>query len=414
MPHHNLRIARIAALAGAALLVAAVPVTAQDDESSESMADYNTIDSATLPITIPFDWNLRHAIVDVDLGADGDAVPFMFDTGAPTIITNAALEANEGQIIGDMQNVAGGDVVYTIHLAMIDTLSVGDLTIDQLLLQDGWQEPPNALMCVTENGLFGASSMYNAVWQLDFTSDTINVAASVDDLDHIEGALAVPMTPAEGGISPTPYVQLPVADGELVFIVDTGFGAGIAIEPESAAAVGIEPGADAPTVDGIATGAAGSFTAPQQYVRTPITFGDQTLDVPVVIGSGFAPGVDGNIGIGFLSNFVTTFDWSTNTMYLDPIGEDGSVALPVTPMSVDVVWAGDSVVVGGVAQGGPAAEAGVVPETPVSMLNDTSTEGMTIADFCGVVVEGVDSITTEDGATYEVTPVEGFFDSLAE
>ena len=43
----------------------------------------------------------------------------------------------------------------------------------------------------------------------------INVAASVDDLEHIEGALAVPMTPAEGGISPTPYVQLPVADGEL-------------------------------------------------------------------------------------------------------------------------------------------------------------------------------------------------------
>jgi len=46
------------------------------------------IDAATLPRTFPFKEVAQHVVVDVAFG-DDPAVPFMFDTGAPTLVSKA-------------------------------------------------------------------------------------------------------------------------------------------------------------------------------------------------------------------------------------------------------------------------------------------------------------------------------------
>lgn len=402
----------------------AAPAEATTDEAAaedsgppeQGLFDFSLIDTATLPVTVPFEWVLSHINVDVALGPDGEPGSFMFDTGAPTTITNPAAEMYGGEVLAETQSEAGGDQVLVNRTMRLDTLAVGDLRIDNLLVQDGWNEPPNALQCVTEHGLFGAASMHNGVWQIDYANENITIAESVDDLDHIDGAMAIPFT-TTGGTSPTPYVQLPVADGEVVFIVDTGFGGTIALNPDAAEAAGVVVPEDAPALQYVGIGAAGPFEASQQLVNVPITFGEEPIVYPVTIGPGLAPGVGGNIGTLFLQDFVTTFDWdvvnNAGVMYLDPIAEDGSFTPPAAPPNASVQWSGDTTVVGSVAKGGPAYEAGLVPNTPVTSIDGVDTAGMTLDDFCQIA-EGQQSFTTEDGQTYETTRLEGFYDSLSE
>ena len=382
--------------------------------TEQGLFDFSLIDTATLPVTVPFEWVLSHINVDVALGPEGEPGSFMFDTGAPTTITNPAAEMYGGEVLAESQSEAGGDQILVNRTMRLDTLSVGDLRIDNLLVNDGWNEPPNALQCVTEHGLFGAASMHNGVWQIDYANENITIAESVDDLDHIDGAMAVPFT-TTGGTSPTPYVQLPVADGEVVFIVDTGFGGTIALNPDAAEAAGVVVPEDAPALQYVGVGAAGPFEASQQLVNVPITFDEETIVYPVTIGPGLAPGVGGNIGTLFLQDFVTTFDWdvanNAGMMYLDPIAEDGSFTPPNAPPNASVQWSGDTTVVGSVAKGGPAYEAGLVPNTPVTSIDGMDTAGMTLDDFCQIA-ESQESFTTDDGQTYETTRLEGFYDSL--
>ena len=97
------------------------------------------------------------------------------------------------------------------------------MEIREFLGQDPWAVENTPLYCVTPYGLLGAGGMMNGVWQVDYGAGEITVASSVDQLEHIDGAITVPFTP-QPGLSPTPLVELPVGNGKLLFIVDTGGG----------------------------------------------------------------------------------------------------------------------------------------------------------------------------------------------
>ena len=96
------------ALAIAALVVSASPLAAQDPSfTPEQIAELeaktvklqeflanqdtylptvNLIDAAQLPVTFPYSEIQDHVVVDVAFGDDA-ALPFMFDTGAGTLIS---------------------------------------------------------------------------------------------------------------------------------------------------------------------------------------------------------------------------------------------------------------------------------------------------------------------------------------
>ena len=98
------------------------------------------------------------------------------------------------------------------------------------------------------------------------------------------------------------------------------------------------------------------FDVELRYVDLPFKLGDTEVTLPVGVGdivAGF-----GNIGNGFLSQFVVTFDWSTKTLYLDPVAADGSFGT-AAPTAGSIGWNGTNVVVSKVAKGSPAEQAGM-------------------------------------------------------
>ena len=206
-------------------------------------------------------------------------------------------------------------------------------------------------------------------------------------------------------------MTLPVGDGELTFIVDTGAGIPVAISAGALASVGVAVPADAPTAVSLASGAAGSFETTITFMDVPIRFGDTQIVTPILVADGMAPLADGNIGHDFLKNFVVTFDWSSNTVYLDPLAEDGSIRPLDDPVAARVGWQDGQVVVVSVASGGPADVAGLELGQGVASIDGQSTADFSIDDFCSILLDGSHAtLTTEDGRAYDIGPVDGFFD----
>jgi hypothetical protein len=427
--------AAIGALTMAVLIGTASPMAAQDPSfTPEQMAELeqkaaqleeflknqdtylptvNRIDAATLPATFPFKEVQQHVVVDVAFGDDA-ALPFMFDTGAGTLVSKAIQEAHSAETVVESIGLAGGNQVVISPTRRYPSLTVGDaVTVTDALADDPW-EGGDAFHCITPHGLLGASSMQHAVWQVDYGTQQVTAAASVDQLEHIDGAIAVPFTINEANkLSPTPNVAIGIGDGTIEAIVDTGGGIPLTVGPEDLAKVGVEVPADAPAFAALSGGAAGAFESLGQAIRVPVTLGDTEFSVPVTVAAGMAPGAGANIGHAFLRNFVATFDFPNQMLYLDPLFEGASVPDPQDPPAVAFAFMDGKVVVTTVVKSGPADQAGVKLGEVITQVDGQSVESITVDEYCAAYADpsAVESITTEAGITYDARPIEGFWSS---
>lgn len=427
----------VSALAVAALVASATPVAAQDPSyTPEQMAELeekvtkmqeflanqdafvptvNLIDTSSLPVTFPYKDIQQHVVVDVAIG-DGPALPYMFDTGAPTLVSRELQEANPSELVVEMIGMAGGGGLLITPNRKYPAMTVGDaITVTDVMASDPW-EGGDGFHCITPHGLFGASSMQKAVWQVDYGTNQVSVGASIDQLEHIEGAIALPFQINEQNkLSPTPFVTLPVGDGEITFIVDTGGGIPLSIEPAAAAAAGVEIPADGPAFSSLTGGAAGMFEGTTQYARVPITFGDTELSVPVAVAAGMGAGLAaGNIGHSFLKNFVVTFDFPNRMLYLSPLFEGTTVPDLAEPPAVGFGRQDGQVIVTNIPKGGSAEQAGLKVGEVITQIDGQSVEGITNDEYCARFASGEmpEEITTASGATYDAGRIEGFWSSL--
>ena len=104
---------------------------------------------------------------------------------------------------------------------------------------------------------------------------------------------------------------------------------------------------------------------------------------------------------------MVTFDWSTKTLYLDPVAADGSFGTAV-PTAGGIGWDGTNLIVSKVAKGSPAEQAGMKLGDVVSIIDGKRVS--TRDDFCAVITgPPPTTIETADGKTYDISPYEDFF-----
>jgi hypothetical protein len=146
------------------------------------------------------------------------------------------------------------------------------------------------------------------------------------------------------------------------------------------------------------------------FVEVPIKLGDVELVVPATVSEGTAPGANGNIGHAFLQNFVVTFDYTADTMYLEPLFEGNRVPQLDSPNGAGILWADDKLIVSSVPKGSPADKAGLTVGKVVTKLDGKAVQGITIDDYCATIFGARhETVTTDDGKTYDASPVEDFY-----
>ncbi len=230
----------------------------------------------------------------------------------------------------------------------------------------------------------------------------LTIAASVDGLDHIDGATALEFTPASA-VSPSPLVELPAGEGSLTFLLDTGSDGWLATHPADLEDAGIVVTDDAPSMAILGSGSAGPVLTRARWVEAAIA-GEP---LPIAASESMPQG-QGDAGTDYLSRFVVTIDWPAGVVYLDPIAD----LAPSVPASVALAW-DDGFVVGSYVEG-PAGIAGLELGARVQAIDGQDVTRAPFDDFCRRLTDGPDAfeMTIAGGevpVTVDVAPVEGFF-----
>jgi len=407
----------VVAVAGIIVILAlAIFLALRGDDAAAEAQEATSVDVETLPQTIPFAMLAGHVVVDAIPDGTGETLAFMLDSGAPVLYSDEVATEHGGDPVGPIKTVAVDGTITEEDVVTIERLALGDAVFHDVAGAVGWVDQDNPLSCVTEVGLLGANLMKNAVWQIDYDAQQVTIALSLEGLEHIDGAIALEFT-SHTPQSPSPLVEIPVGDSSLTFLVDTGSDGGLTLNPADLEAIGLSIDAAAPTVSSVGAGAAGTFTADIAFVDIPLALGGTEVSYPVATTTTIAEG-QGNIGNGFLSAFVTTIDWPGGMIYLDPLAADGSIALPPEPAAAGVGWDGERIVVSSVVAGSEADQAGLELGAVVSSIGGISYESPTRDGFCALLtaeppadgVPGTTSLVTDDGTSYVIEVVEGFYE----
>ena len=419
-PHrtHRLRwlviaIIAVAVLAAGALGVAIVMVE-NDQDAGQAALKATTVDAGSLAARVPFEAVAGHVVIDVGLGDGVETVPLILDSGAPVTFSDELADLRAGEPVGRLATAAIDGSVIRVDVVPVEIVTVGDAEFRDVGAVGSFIGLDNPLSCISPNGLIGANLMRAAVWQIDYDAGEVTIAASTDELDHIDGAIRIPFEPASEA-SPSPIIEISAGDDTLRFLIDTGSDGWLTISAADAEAAGIGVGPDAPSYSVEAAGAAGTYLAEIAYTSTDLMFGERLLpNVPIATLDTLADG-QGNIGNAFLENFVVTFDWDDSYLYLDPIVDEIS---PDVPASAGITWDGEIIRVGSLVAGSDAESAGVVLGAPVVAVDGVDVSAATRDDFCDVLraqVAGQPFDLTVGGEApgdHRIEPVTDFFVTL--
>ena len=417
-PSHRTRNVVIGIIVAAALIVVGIIAVGLlwaggDQEAGLATLEGTSVDESALPVTVPFDFVAGHIVVEATF-ADGDEpVTLIVDSGAPTILSDDLADQFGDEVAGHLETAAIDGTVVKEEIVPVAKLRLGDATFTEVGSIKGFLEPDNPLSCISSNGLIGASLMKEAVWQIDYGTNQITIAPSVDGLDHIEGAIALGFVSPTAS-SPSPQLPLLAGEGTLNFMIDTGSDGSIMISPADLAGIGMEVDPSGPAFGTEAAGSAGSYDARLLYAGVDLELGNQQLDgFPVATIESLQAG-QGNIGNAFMSNYVVTIDWPQGNIYFDPGSDDPR---PPVPPAATIGWDGERITVGGVVEGSDVAEAGLAIGQLVSSIDGQDVSAAPRDDFCELYVaerrdDGFE-LTTDGGQIYQVGPVEDFYEPLS-
>lgn len=404
------RAAPVVIVAVAALLIVAIIIVArQEQDAGTEVLAGSSVDVSTLPVTVPVRAVAGSLVIDVTLGDSGRTLPMVLDTGGPTIVSERVAEVFTEGSAGSVAITSPKGEVLTSEVVRLPELSIGGARFSAVGAVVGSLEPGNPSFCLTETGFIGASLLQTGAWQLDPRSGTLTIAASVEDLPLAADAWRLDFERASE-VSPSPLLELAAGLGTLRVLLDTGSDAWLAASPADFAAVGGVVRVDAPVEEWLTSSIGGSGAARAAWSTLSVEPAASVLPDPLpVTVIDTLPGGQGIAGTDLLQHYVVTLDWTEDVVYLQPIDESAS---PAVPSLASLTW-DDGFVVGSRLPRQPEA-ADLVLGTPVLAIDGQDVSRASFDDFCRHWLEGPEryelTVAGKEPATVAVGPAVGFFD----
>jgi len=324
-------------------LLPARPVRADDLGASPSAAE-DTVGAAPAPmvgvgpateVTVPFLFEGGHIIIDAAI--DGHATkPFLFDTGARTIVTPDVAKELDLPLDGSGTQLGGvGPDRVGAADATVDSIAIGAATVNHLkvhvaelrnVIIDRGARPRAA-------GLIGMELLRACVVRIDYGKGLltfISVGMFQPPTDGFALPLSLPVT-REGLVSPLMPVEIEHIPGQ--FMVDTGSNGQIFLAARFEGdhkLVAHYP----KTIQFLIPGGIGGRAAMRMGLGDSLSLGPTTLSTPLVYAPAderqSRPGAlffnDGVIGNGLLDHFIVTIDYKGGHIYFQ--APRGTVLMP--------------------------------------------------------------------------------------
>ena len=259
-------------------------------------------------------------IVEASVNGSAKKYKFLFDTGAVSVVSSEMvkelnLKSKAQQNVGS-SNSQKRSTTFTklksVQIEGIDFENIGAVVID-------FDSSPE-ITCLGQaiDGIIGANLMKLAVWQIDYQNETLTFTDSQEKLTISEESHSIPFT-SKGQESPK--VWFPVFGEKVKVTFDTGKIGGIGINQKQLNHVNFESDS-VRAIKGYGRAGSGVFGAEQDtnYVVVVNDLKMNTLNLDTsIIKVGAKTG--SLVGNDFLENYITTFNWKSNIITLEPIIE---------------------------------------------------------------------------------------------
>ncbi|HEY1975845.1 MAG TPA: aspartyl protease family protein [Candidatus Baltobacteraceae bacterium] len=334
------------------------------------------------------------------LRIDGRPVQMLFDTGGQNSLNPAAATRLGIGASGAISVGGSGGSSARARIARVKSMAVGDASLDdqRFIIFPLPYQIAHPAYGVRVDGVVGSEILENFRVTIDYAARSF-VLSSLTAPSTARG-VTVPFW-SDGSHA---YVQASVDGASGLFGIDTGDPGGVTVFGPFANRHGLYRSKGV-RYFGLGIGGA---DAEDEYRGKTMRLGGVTLLQPIVkvsrstSGDFSARSVAGNLGADVLSRFTLTFDYGRRTVTFAP---NADVRRPfrqdMTGLTV-VQRRGGSLYVVAVAEGTPAAEAGVRPGDAIVAVNATRAVEMGVKDFDRYRFADVPfTVTIERGGTHK-------------
>lgn len=253
--------------------------------------------------------NLRYAndLPFVQVMINGKSYNFLFDTGAPTVISTAVyaelgLEKKHKSTVKDSQKNKH-EQIFTI---------LPEMTVDKAVFKDVgavvMDFSVSELSCFRIDGILGANQMAKLFWKINYSENSLEASKDLAQFNPEEYDIVIPFSPR---VQKTPVVETDWQGKKVELTFDTGFSGRLKITDKT-----FDAQKAVKSVEVYGTSSVGAYgagkPAPGYIFRTAdLSLGNKNFSNEII-----ATGNASLIGNEFFKNFIFILDWSGNKIYM--------------------------------------------------------------------------------------------------
>ena len=270
-------------------------------------------------VTVPFE--MRMGLIIVKVTIRGNEYDFLFDTGAPNVVTTELGEKLNLKSAGKTGTRDSQGERHNVHYANIDTLQLGGINYTNTTAAIMDLSLAVVIECLDIDGILGANTMRNSIWQIDYQKQEIIITNTTDSLNFTSNLDTIPFTPQHTG---TPKIKVQVGNvTQSGVTLDSGSGGNIDLNYKTYKETKKRK-SQMPTTFGYGSSSSGVYGMGKP--DTLVYFKPDTIQVGTVfmknkIVYATKGRTASTLGTRFLENYIITLDWGRNQIVLDSVSE---------------------------------------------------------------------------------------------
>ena len=244
----------------------------------------------------------------VSVSINGKQYQFLFDTGAPTVISNAVyselnLKKKHKSKVGDSQKNKQEQIFTQLPEMIIDQMvfkNIGAVVLDL--------EGPE-FGCLKIDGIIGANQMAKLFWRINYSENLLEATNDLVKFPTGEYEMVFDFKPKP---QKTPILESYILDKKINLTFDTGFTGGIKIsdsnyDPQNRKVQSVETYG----VNSVGAYGTGKPLSSYHFKTNEVSLSGQKFEDEIIM-----TGNSSLVGNEFLKKFKFIIDWQNNKVYL--------------------------------------------------------------------------------------------------
>ncbi|MDQ0594481.1 putative aspartyl protease [Chryseobacterium ginsenosidimutans] len=256
--------------------------------------------------------NLRYEneLPFVKVSIKGKIYNFLFDSGAPTVISHAIynelkLKKKYKKSVKDSDDKTQQQIFTELPEMTVDQVvfkKVGAIVLDLNAAE---------LSCLKVDGIIGANQMAKLFWRVNYAENSLETTADLSLFDLKDYNTVLPFEPQP---QKTPIIKTRLFDKDIEFIFDTGFSGRFEV-----AETKFDPKKANRKIETFGTRSTGAFGIAKPVAGYICRIDSMTLGNRVFHNEIFTTSTSDRLGNEFFKDFAFIFDWKNNKIYMKRI-----------------------------------------------------------------------------------------------